>query len=125
MIREDIPVNTLNAAGLMLDVSYTSLMLGILSFYIWSAIILLGIGFLKLRFRVGGAERKRATYLSIGAFLFGFAGVLETWILPALIMVARIVMIMFLLFDYAGWWARITPKPGTPTFNASKKTSKI
>ncbi len=118
MIGTETEVALLNASGLMLDIALKSVVLGILALYILSGMLVLGTGFIKLRLKVGGMERKRATYLAIGAFLFGIAGMLDTTISSEYIMLARMIMVTFLVVDYFGWWAKITPKPSSPILKA-------
>ncbi len=118
MIGTETDVALLNASGLMLDISLKSVVLGILALYILSGMLVLGTGFIRLRMKVGGAERKRATYLAIGAFLFGIAGMLDTTVSSEFIVIARMIMVTFLVVDYFGWWARITPKPSSPILKA-------
>ncbi len=125
MIGMDTDVAILNASGLMLDISLKSVLMGILALYILSGMLVLGTGFIRLRLKVGGAERKRATYLAIGAFLFGIAGILDSAVASDYIVIARIIMVTFLLVDYLGWWARITPKPAAPSFNIAINTAGI
>lgn len=79
--------------GELVDVSFQSVVLGILVFDILSIVTILAGGFHKLRTRVKSeVERRKASFLCAGWILFGFSAVIEVTAPSQLIVVARVVM---------------------------------
>jgi hypothetical protein len=68
---------SLNGAGLMVDISLSSVMLALNAFYILSVFLILVGGFLTLRRKIAGEGQKRVTLLMLGFLFFGIAGLME------------------------------------------------
>ncbi len=111
MIQPDAAISVLNAEGRMLDISLKSVVFAILAFDILAVIFILAGGFYYLRPKISGIDRQRATYLCWGFLCFGIAGLLETAIATDYVVIARIIMITFLVLIYLGFSAKSTAEP--------------
>ncbi|MEX2717067.1 MAG: hypothetical protein Q6370_012260 [Candidatus Sigynarchaeota archaeon] len=87
----------------MLDISLRSVILVCAMFYIVCVIFVLGGGFYFLRKKIEGIDRKRASNLSLSFLLFAFAAILDTVITSQLIMLARVIMALSVIYLYRGF----------------------
>lgn len=117
MFRINGDVNQLNANGQMIDMSVLSIIQLLCLCYILSAMFIIGGGFLWLRKRTKGVDRKRATYIFIGYIIAGFAVLLETTLGSlgdVFKIIARVMMATYLAFIYLGFKAKATAELEAP-----------
>ncbi len=110
----DMMVSDAPAEGQMLDISLKSVVLVLLLFDIISVVLILDRGFYKLSRQITGVDRKRAINLFWGFIFFAIAGSLETVIATDFVVIARIIMMLFIVFVYMGFSAKATPEPEAP-----------
>jgi hypothetical protein len=92
--------------GDMIDIAFSPtipVLLGLMGLYIVAAVFVLGGGFLSLQRRISGVDRRRAIFVAIGLFCFGAGGSFEVLIASDYVVVARILIIIFLIFSYLGY----------------------
>lgn len=98
MIGGEIPYE-----GAVVDTSLNSLVLGLVIFYIFSVLLILGWGFYRLSLRIEGPEQKKAKTLAWGFLLFAIGAIIETAIPTVAIVVARVIMAVGYYFLYRGF----------------------
>ena len=103
---KNVFIFTLNNPGEdLIDASFnrTNICFYIIVFYLVSALILLGIGFLIKAYQSEGILRKKNIYLSIGYMVFVFSGASDGLLSPGpTLFVGRLVMMTFALWMYLG-----------------------
>jgi hypothetical protein len=92
--------------GDMLDIAFSPtipVLLGLMGLYIVAAVFVLGGGFISLQRRISGVDKQRAIFVAIGLFCFGAGGSFEVLIASDYVVVARILIVIFLVFSYLGY----------------------
>ncbi len=92
----------------MLDIQLASVVEFMVIGYIVSVVLILAINFYKIRPKLTGDMRRWATYLTIGFFLFAIAGVLDTVLSSEIIVAARIIMALSMIYIYKGFYVKET-----------------
>jgi len=92
-------------AGNLIDISFTTWIgLPMIGLAILSALFVLGGGFLSISRKVEDKEkRKKSIFLAIGWVLFSIAGILDTFPIALLLVVARIIMLIGYMLIFLGF----------------------
>ncbi len=88
----------------MLDIQLVSVVEYMVIGYIACVVLILAINFYSLRHKLTGDTKRWATYLTVGFFLFAIAGILDTVLSSDLILIARIVMTLAVIYIYKGFY---------------------
>ncbi|QEE15020.1 hypothetical protein DSAG12_00843 [Promethearchaeum syntrophicum] len=96
--------------GDLMDISYVlPIGLPMVAIAILSAMFLLGGGFLSIARKIEDkTKRKKSLFLALGWVLFAIAGILDTFLAPSLIALARLTMLIGYLLIFSGF---------TPVYN--------
>ncbi len=95
-----------NLEGEMLDIQLASVVEYMVIGYIACVVFILAVNFYTLRPKLAGDNRRWATYLTLGFFLFAIAGILDTVLSSEFIVVVRIIMALAVIYIYKGFYVK-------------------
>ncbi len=94
-------------AGEMLDIRLSSVVAIMVIGFIACVVIILAFGFYTMRNKLTGEQRRLATSLMVGFFIFALAGLLDTLLTSEYVAIARVLMAISVVYIYRGFYTNI------------------